>query len=72
MKKSNNKVSLQGVKRANKNLKRKQKKMAELEKHVDFLYKVLQAYPMDLNKLSHNRTTKEEKLIIDKLVSRGR
>jgi hypothetical protein len=72
MRKANNKLSLQGVKRSQKNLKRKQNKMIELEKHVDFLYKILQAHAMDLTKLSLGRTTKEEKLIIDKLVSRGR
>ena len=72
MRKSNNAVSLRGIKRANKNLHRKHNQMVKLERHVDFLYRILQAHPMDLDKLSTNRNPKETKLIIDKLVSRGR
>ena len=86
MRKSNNSISLQGIKRYDKNLRRKQRKMAALESHVDFLYKALQSNVMDFDKLS-TKTTKnkitgelentihntiETKLIIDKLVSRGR
>jgi hypothetical protein len=86
MRKSNNSISLQGIKRYNKNLKRKQRNNEKLDKHVDFLYKVLQSHTLDFDKLETKmvqskitgsmettyRNPKETKLIIDKLVSRGR
>lgn len=86
MRKSNNSISLQGIKRYNKNFKRKQRNNEKLDKHVDFLYKVLQSHTLDFDKLETkmvqskitgsmektHRNPKETKLIIDKLVSRGR
>jgi len=85
MEKSNNIVSLAGTKRGLKNRARLRNKMNRVENHIQFLYKNISSgkMTMDLDKLStktvinkltgkpetSNRSHKETKYIIDRLVS---
>ena len=86
MRKSNKKFSMQGMKRAQKNLARKSLRQAELETHISFLYNILQGTTLDFNKLEYKtainkltgeqekvyRNPKQTKYIINRLVSMGR
>jgi len=83
MNKNNNSVSQNKIKRAVKNKARKQRRLAEVEKHIAFLYNLSKSHQINLEKVSSyqvyskyfnqtmtfSRTPKQVKYIIDKLVS---
>ena len=71
MRKSNNKISQLGTKRASKNLARLANKKNAVDQHIKFLYRNISSgkMTMDLNKLADGRNAKETKYIIDVLVS---
>jgi hypothetical protein len=77
MKKNNNAVSQQKIKRAIKNKLRKQRNQAKLEKHIQFLYKLSKSNQINIEKLSSytkygvemQRTSKEVQYVINRLVS---
>lgn len=80
MRKNNKIISIQRIKRANKNLARKKRRAEEIDAHVEWLDILTKAgKELDMDKLMYKvvneekilRNTKTTKLIIDRLVSRN-